>query len=89
MQKGICPRCKNHLDVPAKRNEVDHISPAIEGSAFNRIENLRLCHSQCNREKSANTVFEESKATGQPVDEILRGGRTEDGEHLTDEDEAP
>lgn len=69
-QKGICLRCDKVLDVPAKRNEIDHINPNRVGD-FNSFANLQLLHSSCNRSKGANSIHEESKATGKGYVEIL------------------
>ncbi len=68
-QGGMCPECQEHLDVPAKKNEIDHINPHEE--KFNERFNLQLLHSSCNREKSAMTVLEQSKSSGETMETIL------------------
>jgi len=70
LQKGVCKFCGNHLDVPAKRNELDHIDPARQD--FNAPSNLQLLHPACNRVKSCRMLYEQSKLTGKPVSEILK-----------------
>ena len=68
-QSGVCPRCNKTLNVPAKRNEIDHVN--VERQDFNHPSNLQLLHSGCNRSKGANSIHEESKATGKGYVEIL------------------
>lgn len=68
-QKGICRFCGTHLDVPAKKNEIDHIDPNRQD--LNSSSNLQLLHITCNRVKSCRTVYEQSKHTGKSISEIL------------------
>lgn len=84
-QNGKCGRCRNPIDL--KGSHDDHIDSHLEGDAYNALRNRRLTCAKCNLEKGSNTVFEESKATGQPVDEILRGGRTDEDEHSYHEED--
>lgn len=70
MQKGVCRFCGHHLDVPAKKNEIDHIDPSRQD--FNSPSNLELLHVQCNKIKAARTVYQQSKLTGQPFSQILK-----------------
>jgi hypothetical protein len=53
--------------------EIDHLDP--HDPDFNRGENLRVTHATCNREKGANTIAQEAKATGRTMMEIIEGGR--------------
>ena len=69
-QKGICPECQSLLDFPAKRNEIDHKNP--NEPRFNERFNLQLLHKSCNREKSAMTIQEQSKAGKGTFTKILR-----------------
>jgi len=71
-QKGICPWCNQPLDIPASRNEVDHIRPDAE--PFDAITNQQLCHGQCNREKSAMSITDQAKHTGHTIAEIIQPG---------------
>ncbi len=68
-QEGICPECQSHLDVPAKKNEIDHKNPNEE--RFNEFFNLQLLHKSCNREKGAMSIQEQSKASGRPMTELV------------------
>lgn len=80
-QRGMCLRCKKPLDTPVTDNVLDHIVPLAKGGQDIK-SNLCLIHGKetddhpnCNAEKGANDVFQESKRTGQMVTEILgRGG---------------
>jgi CRISPR/Cas system Type II protein with McrA/HNH and RuvC-like nuclease domain len=75
MQRGVCRFCNNHLDVPAKKNEIDHIDPSRQD--FNTPSNLELLHVACNRVKSSRTLYEQSKLTGKPLTEILKPEESE------------
>ena len=70
-QEGLCPECQSLLEIPAKRNEIDHRDPnRVDG--FNKRSNLQLLHKSCNREKSASSVQSQSKGSGKTFEEILR-----------------
>ncbi len=69
-QLGICPECQEHLDVPADKGEIDHKDPNRQD--FNHPSNLQLLHKSCNREKSAMTIQEQSKAGKGTFEKILR-----------------
>ncbi len=69
-QKGICPECQTLLDIPAKKGEIDHVDPNRQD--FNHPSNLALLHRSCNREKSAMTIQEQSKAGHGTFEKILR-----------------
>jgi len=69
-QGGICPWCDKPLDIPAKRNEIDHADPNEQ--TFNKYSNLQLLHKHCNREKSSMSIQEQSKETGKPFTELIR-----------------
>lgn len=74
-QKGICPRCGDHLFVPAndKGNEVDHIDPNRQD--FNHRSNKVLVHGlKCNRSKGAQSIQEQSKRMGKSFTDILQPG---------------
>jgi 5-methylcytosine-specific restriction endonuclease McrA len=74
-QKGYCPECGDHLFVPAKNNEVDHVDPNRED--FNHATNLQLLHPDCNRRKSSKSIYEQSKHSGRPFTSII-GAASED-----------
>jgi hypothetical protein len=76
-QGGLCAfgPCRNHLNVPAKKNEIDHIDPNRQD--LNHPSNLQLLHPACNRIKASRTLYEQSKLTGQPISDILK---TEDAD---------
>jgi len=72
LQGGICawPPCRQHLNVPAKKNHIDHVDP--NRTDLNHPSNLQLLHPACNQIKSCRTLYEQSKLTGKPVSEILK-----------------
>ena len=71
-QQGMCKcgRCGERLLMPAKRNHVDHIDP--HAARFNDRENLCLVLPKHNLRKSANSIPEESKASGKSFVSILK-----------------
>lgn len=68
-QGGICPRCKLPLDIPARKNDGDHIDP--NSTNLNCMANYALLHASCNRSKGANSVYVESKFRGETTVEML------------------
>ncbi len=74
-QKGICPICREPLNIPAysSTNEVDHIDPHRED--FGHRSNLQLVHADpCNSSKSSKSVPEQAKESGRTYTEILQPG---------------
>lgn len=52
---GICPSCKNQLDI--KYFDIDHVVPISKlGNAANNLSNYRLLCSPCNKRKSGNSM---------------------------------
>jgi CRISPR/Cas system Type II protein with McrA/HNH and RuvC-like nuclease domain len=74
-QQGVCPLCDNRLNIPATKNEIDHISPGEE--QFNGVANLQLTHPMCNRKKSSKSVLQQSKESGRSFVSIVSRGEIE------------
>lgn len=70
-QAGLCPRCCGAMILLRGKVEIDHYDPNAED--YNGEANLRLLHTDCNREKSAKTPLQEAKATGQIITDTLSG----------------
>lgn len=69
-QNGICSYCKFCLDIPARKNVIDHVDPNEQD--FNTRKNLHLIHGKCNREKSSKSINQQSKESGKTFENILR-----------------
>lgn len=73
-QDGLCAECNEVLNMAQRSSwEIDHIDPNA-GENFNHIQNKRILCRTCNREKSAQTLQEQSKTTGRTMTEILSDG---------------
>ena len=71
-QQGRCPLCPDPLNIPATKNEIDHINPGRED--FNHASNLQLTHPQCNRRKSSRSILEQSKRSGKTFTALVGVG---------------
>lgn len=75
-QGGDCSICGKRLEIPARKNEIDHINP--NESNFNGHFNLQLVHRHCNRNKSSKDMIQQSKQYGKPISELIKGGSIEE-----------
>lgn len=85
-QRGICPWCRDAMVLPKHFPgglEMDHIDPNLTGEAFDAPWNRQVLHGKggtrnCNAEKNAKNLDEQSKATGRTVVDLISGGRNEE-----------
>lgn len=68
-QAGICRWCHEILEIPARRNEIDHLNPEAED--FNGETNLQLLHRACNREKSSKSMLDQAKDRNRTVTDLI------------------
>ena len=67
-QRGRCKRCKEPMILDEATG--DHCVPLTNGGAHEK-RNIVAVHGRCNSSKNDNSLLEESRKTGNMIDEIF------------------
>lgn len=68
-QEGRCAICGNPMAFNLRESEADHIDPNRQD--LNAKSNWQMVHKDCNRQKGAASVMEQTKKYGKTAIEIL------------------